>query len=402
MYSRVNSWVRDKVFDFDFLLGLRAMACFAVIFLHMFYSLFNQPRDLIKEYPNILFPLFADGTLAVLLFFTLSGYLMFKIFDLGNYQLNFKGLIKFYSGRIKRIVPLYLFVLFIGILFVDTTLLEPKEWTRLWELLTFRQYLSSAKDVIYEKHQWFSIAWSLVVEMQYYVIAPIVGFILYNFRNIWLNLLFFFVANYYIFIRYWEELIISNPEFNVLKHLTYYIWFFVSGAILVNIIRNPLIKKILGQLYIFLPFIVIAIFYIPIYRGQFADNEFVILYAKHLTFVIHMLVLFAIGIFESHYYYRKPSKLNRENYTASFRNWKTTLEFFGHLSFGMYLWHLLIIFRLNNVFKVEDRRYFRISELNYTLIAMLIIFAISTLIALFTYLNVELFWLRKKNNKTTQ
>jgi peptidoglycan/LPS O-acetylase OafA/YrhL len=349
-----------------------------------------------------LFPLLADGMLAVLLFFTLSGYLMFKIFDLRSYQFNVKGLIKFYTGRVKRIVPLYLFVLLIGILFVDTSLLEPKEWTRLWELLTFRQYLSSAKDIIYEKHQWFSIAWSLVVEMQYYLVAPIVAFVLFKIRNIWLNIGFFAAANYFIFIRYWEELIVKNPDFNVLKHITYYIWFFVSGAILVNLIRNSFVKKVLAQLYIFLPFVVFAIFYIPIYKSQHPEIEFIQLHSKHMIFVIHMLVLLTIAIFESHYYYRKPSKLNSENYQLSFRSWKTTLEFFGHLSFGMYLWHLLIIFRLNNIFKVEDRRYFGVSELNYTLIAMLIIFVVSTLIALFTYLNVELFWLKKKSKIITQ
>jgi peptidoglycan/LPS O-acetylase OafA/YrhL len=394
-YSKCNEWVRDNVFDFDFLLGLRALACFAVIFLHMYYSFFNQPKELVKLNYNWLFPLLADGSLAVLLFFTLSGYLMFKIFDLGNYQTNFKGLTKFYLGRIKRIVPLYLFVFFVGVLFVDTTLLEPKNWTKFWELLTFRQYLYEYKDYVYEKHQWFTIAWSLVVEMQYYIIAPFVAYLLIKFRNIWFNIIAFGIVNYFIYTRYWEELLINNTNFNVSKCLIFYICFFVSGALLVNILRNEFIKKYLSQLYLILPIIVIAIFYLPIYTGQNIDNPNIIKLSKDLTFVVHCLVLSAIAIYESHYYYRKPAKLNADNYQFSFSSWKTTLEFFGHLSFGMYLWHLLVIFRLNNIFTIEDRKYFKISELNYALIAMVLIFTLTTIIALFTYLNVELKWLKK-------
>jgi peptidoglycan/LPS O-acetylase OafA/YrhL len=394
-YDRLNSYFRDNVFDFDFLLSLRAMACFAVIFLHMYYSFFNQPKELIKDNPNILFPLLADGTLAVLLFFTLSGYLMFKIFDLGSYTFNLKGITRFYFGRIRRIVPLYLFVFFVGVLFVDTTLLQPLNWTKFWEMLTFRQYLYNYKDYVYEKHQWFTIAWSLVVEMQYYVIAPFIAFLLSRFRNIWINLILFITVNYFIYVRYWEELLIKNPNFNITKCLTFYICFFVSGALLVNIIRNSFIQSILKQLYLFLPFLVISIFYLPIYAGQHLDNPIIHRYSEHMTFIIHCLTLLTIAIFESNYYYRKPAKLDTTNILASFKSWKTSLEFFGHLSFGMYLWHLLVIFRLNNIFTVEDRKYFKISELNYTLLSMFTVIVISTLIALFTYLNVELKWLNK-------
>jgi peptidoglycan/LPS O-acetylase OafA/YrhL len=393
--DKLNSWVRDNVFDFDFLLSLRAMACFAVIFLHMYYSFFNQPKELVKDNLNILFPLLADGSLAVLLFFTLSGYLMFKIFDLGSYQFDFKGITRFYIGRIKRIVPLYLFVFFVGVLFVDTTLLQPLNWTKFWEMLTFRQYLYDYKDYVYEKHQWFTIAWSLVVEMQYYIIAPIVAFMLIKLRNIWINLLLFGSVNYIIYIRYWEELLIKNPDFNVSKCLAFYICFFISGAILVNIIRNEFVKSILSKLYIILPVLVIAIFYLPIYVGQNQDNTIIAKYSENLTFLIHMLTLLTIAIFESNYYYHKPARLDTSNLLASFRSWKTTLEFFGHLSFGMYLWHLLVIFRLNNIITIQDRKYFNISELNYTILSIFIVITISTIIALFTYLNVELKWLKK-------
>jgi peptidoglycan/LPS O-acetylase OafA/YrhL len=394
-YDRLNSYFRDNVFDFDFLLSLRAMACFAVIFLHMYYSFFNQPKELIKDNPNILFPLLADGTLAVLLFFTLSGYLMFKIFDLSNYTFDLKGITRFYLGRIKRIVPLYLFVFFVGVLFVDTTLLQPLNWTKFWEMLTFRQYLYNYKDYVYEKHQWFTIAWSLVVEMQYYVVAPFIAFLLFRFRNIWINLVLFLTVNYFIYIRYWEELLIKNPNFNVTKCLTFYICFFISGALLVNIIRNSFIQSILKQLYLFLPLLVISIFYLPIYAGQNQEVAIIAKYSEHMTFISHCLTLLTIAIFESNYYYRKPAKLDTTNILASFKSWKTSLEFFGHLSFGMYLWHLLVIFRLNNIFTVEDRKYFKISELNYTLLSIFVVILISTLIALFTYLNVEMKWLNK-------
>ena len=396
MYSRVNGWVRDKIFDFDFLLGLRALACFAVIFLHMYYSLFNQPKELLKQYPNILSFLLADGTSAVLLFFTLSGYLMFKIFDLNNYTFNITGLIKFYIGRIKRIVPLYLFVLVVGILFVDTTLLKPNNWQQLSELFTFRQYFSGPKDIIYEKHQWFSVAWSLVVEMQYYLVAPLIAFILYKVRNIWVNLVLFGVANYFIYIKYYEDLVINNSSTLMLKNISCYFFYFLSGAILVNLIHNQWINKVLSNLYVFLPFLVVAIFYLPIWVGQNPNNYLVIEYSKHLRIIVHLLFLLAIGIFESMYYYMRPSKMDTHNILNNFKNWKKSLEFFGHLSYGMYLWHLLIIFQLNNIIQKDDLKYLNISELRYVFIAGFVIIAISTIISLFTYLNIELYWLRKK------
>jgi peptidoglycan/LPS O-acetylase OafA/YrhL len=95
------------------------------------------------------------GRLAVLLFFFLSGYWVAKIW---REKFDARDLPRFYASRYFRIMPLYLIVLVAVALLTGAGL-------RAQNLLLF--------GVATARHDPLGIAWSLDIEMQFYVLLPL-------------------------------------------------------------------------------------------------------------------------------------------------------------------------------------------------------------------------------------
>ncbi|HUA38319.1 MAG TPA: acyltransferase [Candidatus Sulfopaludibacter sp.] len=157
--------------------GLRGVAILVVL-VHHYLSGRIQPRDSpLVESLNRALALSWSG---VDLFFVLSGFLIGGILlDQRNTENYFKT---FYLRRICRIFPLY-FLWLILFLFLDRVLspsLLRQHWAAdafaprypNWAYAVFLQNFFIAKKQIFGPH-WLGTIWSLAIEEQFYLIAPL-------------------------------------------------------------------------------------------------------------------------------------------------------------------------------------------------------------------------------------
>ena len=135
--------------------------------------------------PEWINSLSSFGWSGVDLFFVLSGYLITeKLFS--EYEkigwIDFKG---FYWNRFFRIIPAYLIVVFLYYTF--PFLREGRGLQPLWKFLTFTQNISID---LYSNT--FSHAWSLCVEEHFYLLLPMVLYIIFSKKLT--NKTFYFIA----------------------------------------------------------------------------------------------------------------------------------------------------------------------------------------------------------------
>nr|CAD2145166.1 unnamed protein product [Meloidogyne enterolobii] len=159
--------------------GLRAISIISVILYH-------------------IWPLnFPNGFLGVDVFFVISGYLIAKCLqNIGTNSLSFPKLFEtildFYKRRIQRIVPIYLGVVCATASISRTIMLESDfQQARLdmyWSLgfvTNLQSLFCNSKDYFTEVFSYrpFLHTWSLGVEIQFYLLSPILMFIINYFGN---------------------------------------------------------------------------------------------------------------------------------------------------------------------------------------------------------------------------
>ncbi len=145
----------------DELQGLRAIAVMPVIFFHAGFDLFR------------------GGFLGVDIFFVISGYLITNIIILGLEGKNF-SIANFYEARARRILPALFFVMFISLI-AGYLMLMPDEFKNFGQSLVstslfLNNILLALTGSYWELASEFKPllhTWSLGVEGQYYLIAPV-------------------------------------------------------------------------------------------------------------------------------------------------------------------------------------------------------------------------------------
>jgi peptidoglycan/LPS O-acetylase OafA/YrhL len=178
-----NAFLAD-VQEHDYLLVLRGMAVIGVLLGHAFgiganslgvyisespsgvFRLIDHPLDLWRYMLFVLTPLL--GANFVLLFFVQSGYLMGKVFQEGRYQFAVKGIIKFYRARFFRIAPLLYFNLIVCLMFFKFGPVSLEEL--LGDFFFVTNFTGRSINLV---------TWSLSHEMQYYLLCPLV-FVLFR------------------------------------------------------------------------------------------------------------------------------------------------------------------------------------------------------------------------------
>ncbi|KIO77676.1 hypothetical protein TH53_08370 [Pedobacter lusitanus] len=181
----------------DRLHGLDHLRAFAIIFVFIFHygRLFYAPQPLIS--------IGKFGWTGVDLFFVLSGYLIASHLFKGilTKGINFRV---FYTKRIFRIIPVYLVILLLYFLFPSFR--EREALAPLWKYLTFTQNIG----LDLRSQGTFSHAWSLCIEEQFYLLFPLMLWILvYSKRidKIFTLLLILFLSGFIFRLYTWTNFV---------------------------------------------------------------------------------------------------------------------------------------------------------------------------------------------------
>ena len=195
--------------------GLRIIATLWVISFHIFdlVRLLPGGMDVLNEiYPLSQYNVFQNGSLGVDMFFVISGFLMMCIlYEEYEYATNKKEnwavVGRFYMRRILRIYPSYMLALGLWCALVASIpseitsyqfqLCQQYWWTN---ILMISNFYPGGTDV--ECMAW---TWSISVEMQMYMISPLVVYVAYKAQKItrilsfsWLIILTLLSAGLYI------------------------------------------------------------------------------------------------------------------------------------------------------------------------------------------------------------
>ena len=358
--------------------GLRAIACISVVLFHSF--------------PKYM----QGGFIGVDIFFVISGFLISSIIYRNLFNPEFSGqlnLYDFYLRRIKRIFPALITVLVFSIV-VGWYVLLPEEF-RLLGKHTFGGATYINNIMLYkESSKYFNPdsntkvllhLWSLGVEEQFYLIFPIIIFLLYKFNlNFILSLstltVVSFILNkngikhdnqsysfYLPYCRFWELSVgallayILNYNSNFIKFVHYLLEKHrIESYIAKLIFRNPTKynqKDIINNI---LSFIGICIIILGIFKVK-----------KDLNFPGYIALIPVIG---SLLIILAGQKTIVNKYILSNR----IMVFLGLISYPLYLWHWPI---LSFVYICEGQNPNRWIRLTAVLIALIM--------AILTYFFIE-------------
>jgi peptidoglycan/LPS O-acetylase OafA/YrhL len=153
----------------DPLMILRGIAAVLISLYHMSYPYVTVPHFLRQDMNWITA---ANGFVYNWIFFILSGFVIGKSFITHHYEFNFRGLRKYFHKRVVRIIPAYYFIIIFFLFILPKILkisisLSPSQWL---QAFTFNASSQSVAGI-----GWL---WSISPIMQFYLIAPVIYFIL--------------------------------------------------------------------------------------------------------------------------------------------------------------------------------------------------------------------------------
>lgn len=266
------------------------------------------------------------GFLGVDAFFVLSGYLMAQVLS-NQTELNFSAVLNFYRRRLNRVAPAALVVALVSIPIAVVTLLpyELRDYSgALVGLVTLSMNLMIANQINYFSPladvQPLLHYWSLMVELHFYLLIPLVFFVLKSERKKFIAIALLAVislsyaeykletdindAYYLLPSRAWELLIGSL--------------FFISA----NAKKNNFLSKFIFYLSAF------------VFFGYFFFFDSSLSHPSLLTVPFVFAVAFMIV-------YQGNTAL-KSLFTAK------PIVLIGNLSFSIYLWHNLLLVSMRN------------------------------------------------------
>lgn len=366
----------------DKLLVLRGLAALSVVIYHcQNYLRPNLHNNITAFGLDITWLFVPDGKMPVVIFFTLSGYLMFKAFVSKRYHLTLKSILDFYKSRAKRILPLYYFIAFFFVIFITPKLIYDPQFQYILRDIILFNYSGDTAFV--------TPFWSLSVEVQFYLLVPVLIFISlkwlpYRFLKVLALLFVVAVAN---ILRLYVHDGVQPAILNLLTNIDA----FIIGGAMAYIIPYIKTKGITNKTknVLLLSSVILGISLLPLsalYVYHFST------FGYHTFGISLIATLTAIFIICAELSVTKA--FSKQQYTLSdlaHRPWRI-FEFFGALSYGMYLWHGPIV---GQTFVVPVTNPNSIPE---SLLRALTAIAVSSVFAYLTYKYVELY---RSPNKST-
>ncbi len=312
--------------------------------------------------------IFPFGTLAVYIFFILSGYWVGRMYDeYYSKKKNAYGL--FIWSRILRLYPLYLLCTLLMLL-VNKFILLDIYHVSLIPSLGFKEYSFMVLLVPLNLLDFKLItpAWSLAVEMQFYIIAPLIILLIKRVNTAMLFIITLAVSIYFMFnysskfsqvldylIYFLIGMLIYFKALKISRHLVLYSLFFILGILLISYV---------------VPSFRFSLLYRPEGTGTYS-----------YSFIFNKVMPFFFIPFIIHNLSQKSDKLDRD---------------FGDLSYTIYLVHWIVF---SVYYKAFPEAGFNLEKLIAFGISLVIIVLLSLVIYYFFEKKVEV--LRKKIIKSS-
>lgn len=304
----------------DLQLILRGLAAFWVMYWHFEAAYVT----------NFLKYFLIPGRTAVWIFFGLSGYVIFHGFQAGKYSLSFSDLKQFYRNRFLRIYPLFL-LCSIVILFIK--LIKGQ----VLPALDFHFFVTQILAIQYiHTYELNGVFWTLGVEMWFYMLAPLFYLILRPVQSLKVAI------GIYIFLfslTVMEAKYLQTPD---VRSLTSNLGHFFVGFMAVRFGPAVSSKLRLSNLQVlilaFLAFVFSA-FCMGMGERFYGINLFYTLGAVSVDLGIFLVLLL-------------QPKLELNNTSQLFIKGLLTL---GVISYGVYVWHSVVLLAFNIDVTKADR-----------------------------------------------
>ena len=353
--------IKNKVVHFPGLNGIRAIAAITVLFWHL--DEFSCHFD-IKP-----FGYFVNGFSrnAVDMFFVLSGFLITFLLLKEKESSKTIDIRKFYYRRILRIWPLYYLAVIITFIMIYFNMIPEPE--NLKGSMFFYLFLM-ANVAFFFKMAIPSILplWSVGVEEQFYMFWP---WIIRKSSKYLITLGTLFSTIHFLRLLGYFELPYFKSIYGFLNITRIDIMILgAAGAVLVY--KNKNIIKIFYRIEIqIIAWLLLIQSYIfgPVHVFSFFDYQ--------LNAFIYLIIILNVAT-------NKKSLLKLDN---------ALFKFFGKISYGLYVYHMLIVYFLAYLFKDSK---IVMSYFGY----VLLIFSLTTLVSYFSYNYFEKPFLRIKNKFT--
>jgi len=286
--------------------GLRGIAISLVLLFHIW-----------PEY-------FSFGYVGVDIFFVLSGFLITQIIY-SKLQVKTFSFKEFYRNRIRRIFPAMIIVL-LATFFIGYLFLFPSELEHLGKHIKSSAFFYQNFRLIGEVGYWDEAAqlkpllhfWSLSIEEQFYLLWPLIIFILYKLRaNLFFSLLILFLV------------FMMLPQFlhvDTFYHPLSRFWELAFGGLVyASTVKFKDFKQIKKWQFFIFSFFIVAI------GLAYENSAFSVLKTLLLVIATGFLIL----------------SVTVDQNEVSFKNHKllsfSPLLFLGLISFPLYLWHYVFI-----------------------------------------------------------
>ena len=384
----------------DFILILRGILALGVVIFHSHILVFGEVKPL---YP-LSIPWYGvpDGRFAVWCFFVLSGYLMGKGFYSGRYNCTLERIIALFKNRFLRIVPLYTVVC------IASFLLHRLWFNRAEMKAHWVQLMTSLVTFTYncatQPYDFNGPLWSISTEVQFYFWMPFwflgLRWLMARFKQQawgWAVFSLFLVLGtllgYGIFTQevtpFYRQA--NNPEvarsFSALIYvpLIANFWLFLGGMILNWLASSILNYQHRRSLLWVIGGLTLAGFLGSsyLYRYGFVSFEFKLfrLYAILMPLLSFPVVLLPILLNEL------KIQLPFKGVLSGLKPFLNTLQCFGHLSYGIYLWHFPLIVACQKLLPMSS--YSQLSVGSYWVLLSSVSLSLTLVVSAITYRYIE-------------
>ena len=316
---------------FESLNGLRFFAAFLVVLHHSesirsSYNLFN-----VKHYS-----LFNNGGLAVSFFFVLSGFLITYLLLKEKLTSDKISIKKFYIRRVLRIWPLYYLLVFIGTILLPSILLYLSSPVQIpysfSQVILYYIFFAPFMVNIFYGHHFLEPLWSIGVEEIFYLFwAPLVKFF---HKNVLIVILSIFVIKTFltVFMFFFFK---NTIYFQVLSFLKFE--GMAIGGLGAYFVFNC--KRELSSYFVFKKPIQLLIFTLLLFR--LLTFKYFSLNGGPISLILNTPLL-SNAIFDFVFLWMILNLSLNKNRIFGLDN--KVLNFLGNISYGIYMYHMLVIF----------------------------------------------------------